>query len=206
MYNFGYTEQDEKMGLIVMLGKMISKIRKDKGITKVELSRRTKINIGHLTHIEKGERNPSHKALKNICTALDVPYQNLMHMYEREYTEANKRCKMLNHISYNKVVAIDNFENFIECPSKISNASMAFKIHDDSMEPKINKGDYAFLELNANLANRNYGLFLYKGEYLVRKFVVRQDKLVLRPENKNYPEIDLCENDDFIIIGRVYPR
>ena len=35
-----------------MLGNMISKIRKDKNITKVELSKRTKINIGHITHIE----------------------------------------------------------------------------------------------------------------------------------------------------------
>ena len=189
-----------------MLGNMISKIRKDKGITKVWLSKKTKINVGHLTHIEKGERNPSHKALKNICTALDVPYQNLMHMYDKEFTDNDKRCKMLNHISYNKVVAINNVEDFIDCPSSISNASMAFKIQDDSMEPLLKKGEYAFLELNTNLSSRKLGLFLYKGKYIVRRFIIRQDKLVLRPENKNYPEIDLSENDDFTIIGMVYPN
>lgn len=47
-----------------MIGKMIQRIRKEKGITKTKLSEMTDINIGHLTHIEKGERNPSHKALK----------------------------------------------------------------------------------------------------------------------------------------------
>ena len=189
-----------------MLGNMISKIRKDKAITKVYLSKKTKINVGHLTHIEKGERNPSHKALKKICTALDVPYQNLMNLYDKEYTEKDKRCKMLNHISYNKVVAINKFDDFIDCPSTITNASMAFKIQDDSMEPKLNKGEYAFLELNTNLANRNFGLFLYNGKYIVRRFIVRQDKLILRPENKNYPEIDLSENDNFTIIGKVLPN
>lgn len=47
-----------------MIGDMIAKVRKEKGMTKTELAKITGINIGHLTHIEKGERNPSHKALK----------------------------------------------------------------------------------------------------------------------------------------------
>ena len=186
-----------------MLGNMISKIRKDKNITKVELAKRTKINIGHLTHIEKGERNPSHKALKNICEALKVPYQTLMYMYDRSVTEDEKRYKLFDHVSYNKVVAINSIDDFIECPHTVPNASMAFKIVDDSMEPKLKKDTYAFLELNAPLINRDFGLFKYDGKFLVRRFIIRQDKLILRPENKNYPEIDLSENDNFTIIGRV---
>lgn len=67
-----------------MIGDMIAKVRKEKGMTKTELAKITGINIGHLTHIEKGERNPSHKALKNICKALDVPYQQLMYTYDKE--------------------------------------------------------------------------------------------------------------------------
>lgn len=189
-----------------MLGSMISKIRKDKNITKVELAKKTKINIGHITHIEKGERNPSHKALKKICEALKVPYQNLMHMYDKVMTEDEIRYKLLDHVSYNKVVAVDSIDNFIECPYTVPNASMAFKITDDSMEPKLKEGSYAFLELNAPLINRDFGLFKYNDEFLVRRFIIRQDKLILRPENKNYPEIDLSEDDDFTIIGRVIPN
>lgn len=186
-----------------MLGGMISKIRTDKKMTKVELAKKTKINIGHLTHIEKGERNPSHKALKVICKALGIPYQTMMYMYDKEITEDCERYKMLNHISYNKIIAIDSISDFIECPSNIPNASIAFKMTDDSMEPKLKKDSYAFLELNTPLNNREFGLFKYKDEYLVRRFIIRQDKLILRPENKNYSEIDLFEDDDFTIIGRV---
>ena len=189
-----------------MLGSMISKIRKDKNITKVELAKKTKINIGHITHIEKGERNPSHKALKNICTALKVPYKNLMNMYDKVMTEDEVRYKLLDHVSYSKVVAVDSIDNFIECPYTVTNASMAFKILDDSMEPKLKEGSYAFLELNAPWINRDFGLFKYNDEFLVRRFIIRQDKLILRPEIKNYPEIDLSEDDDFTIIGRVIPN
>ena len=186
-----------------MLGSMISKIRKDKNMTKVELAKKTKINIGHLTHIEKGERNPSHKALKSICDALKVPYQNLMHMYDKTMTEDEQRYKLVNHVSYNKIVAVDKVEDFIECPYTISNASMAFKMQDNSMEPKLKNGEYVFLELNVPLINRDFGLFLLDGKYLVRRFIIRQDKLILRAENKDFPEIDLSEDDDFTIIGRV---
>lgn len=189
-----------------MIGDMISKIRADKQITKVELSKRTKINIGHLTHIEKGERNPSHKALRTICKALDIPYQSMMYMYDKELNENHKKCKMINHISYNKVIAVDSISDFIQCPSNVPNASMAFKITDDSMEPKLKKNSYAFLELNTPLDSRDFGLFKYNNEYLIRRFIIRQDKLILRPENKDYPEIDLFEDDDFTIIGKVIPN
>jgi transcriptional regulator with XRE-family HTH domain len=189
-----------------MLGNMLSKIRKDKKITKVELAKKTKINIGHLTHIEKGERNPSHKALRTICKALGVPYQPLAYLYDKPMTEDQVRYKALNHINYNKVIAVDSFDTFIECPVDIPNASIAFKILDDSMEPKFQKNSYAFLELNVPLSNREFGLFEYNGEKLVRRFIVRKDKLILRAENKNCPEIELSEDDNFIIIGRVIPN
>jgi transcriptional regulator with XRE-family HTH domain len=38
-----------------MIGDMISKVRQEKGMTKTELAILAKINVGHLTHIEKGE-------------------------------------------------------------------------------------------------------------------------------------------------------
>ncbi len=45
---------------------MIAYIRKEKKLTKAGVAQGTNINTGHLTHIEKGERNPSHKVLKKI--------------------------------------------------------------------------------------------------------------------------------------------
>ena len=186
-----------------MIGQMIAKIRKDRDMAKVELAKKTNINVGHLTHIEKEERNPSHKALKSICEALEVPYQNLLHMYDKEVTKEHLRYNLYDHVSYNRVLAVDKIEDFIECPANIQNASLAFRIQDDSMEPKFRMYDFAFLELNVPLSNREFGLFLYNGQYLVRRFIIRQDKLILRPENREYPEIDLSEEDDFTIIGRV---
>lgn len=186
-----------------MLGSMISKIRKEKHMTKVELAKKTDINIGHLTHIEKGERNPSHKALKSITKALNVPYKIISHLYDTQITEDYKRCNMINHLSYDKVLAIDSYSNFIDCPSNVSNASIAIKIKDNVMEPYLLKDSYGFLELNVPLNNKDVGLFKYNGEFLVRRFIIRKDKLVLRADNKNYNDINLSEDSDFTIIGRI---
>lgn len=186
-----------------MLGSMISKIRKEKQMTKVELSKRTGINIGHITHIEKGERNPSHKALKSITNALEVPYQPLTSLYEKEVTQDSIRCEMLNHLSYNKILAVDSYSNFIDCPANVSNASIAIKVLDDAMDPVLKKDTYAYLELNVPLNNKDVALFKYKNNMIIRRFIIRKDKLVLRADNKNYEEISLSEDDEFTIIGRV---
>ena len=79
-----------------MIGDMISRIRKDKKITKTQLSELTDINIGHLTHIEKGERNPSHKALKNICSSLNVPFSPLLYTYDKELSNEQLEYDYIN--------------------------------------------------------------------------------------------------------------
>ena len=186
-----------------MLGSMIEKIRKDKNITKVELSKRTKINIGHITHIEKGERNPSHKALKSISKALDVPYQNLMNCYDKELLITQKKGNLLNHISYNKIPAFDNISDLIDCPSEIHTASFAIKVNDDSMAPYLKKGSYAYIELSAPLKNKEVGLFEYDGEFFIRRFIVRKDIITLKAENKNYDDIYVLPEQDFTIVGKI---
>ena len=109
-----------------MIGNMISKIRKEKGITKTQLANKTKINIGHLTHIEKGERNPSHKALKEICTALNIPYQELLCTYDKELSEEQVEYNYIDHLTYNKIPAISKIDEYITCPADFANASFAY--------------------------------------------------------------------------------
>lgn len=110
---------------------------------------------------------------------------------------------MVDHLSYNNVLAVDSYENFVECPANFPNASLAVKVHDDVMEPLFKKGSYVFLEMNVPLANKEIGLFKYDNKIFIRRFIIRKDKLVLRAENKRYADIDLSEDSDFTIIGKV---
>lgn len=189
-----------------MIGDMIAKARKEKKVTKTELSRLTDINIGHLTHIEKGERNPSHKALKNICKALNIPYQQLMYTYDKTINEDQESYNVVKHIAYNKLVAIDSIGGFIECPAELPSATAAIKVNDDSMEPKLKKGAYVYVEYNTPLNPKDYGIFSLNGEIIMRKFFTRNGKILLKAENKSYKEILVKENDEFYIIGKILSK
>lgn len=187
-----------------MIGNIISKIRKEKGITKTQLANETDINIGHLTHIEKGERNPSHKALKSICLALNVPYQQLLYTYDKTLSEEQIEYRYIDHISYNQIPAISKIDTYINCPADFSNAAFAYKVSDAAMAPIIKEGSYAFIEINGLVENKAIGLFNLNDEYLIRRLLYKKDKFVLRADNKNFKDITVNSRDTFQIIGRVY--
>ena len=186
-----------------MIGDMIAKVRKEKGMTKTELANLTDINIGHLTHIEKGERNPSHKALKNICKALDIPYQQLMYTYDKQLSEDQEAYGFINHISYNKVPLIDKISDFIDCPSSVPGASLAIKINDTSMEPTLKKGSIVYIELNSLLDSKDIGVFSLNGKILIRKFYNRKGNIILKAANLENGETKITSDDKFFILGKV---
>ena len=187
-----------------MIGDMVSKIRKEKGITKTKLSDLTEINIGHLTHIEKGERNPSHKALKSICSALNIPYQQLLYTYDKTLTEEQKDYKYVDHISYNTVPAISKIDEYVNCPAGFSNASFAYKVPDDSMNPILKKDGYAYVEINGLLSSKDIGLFKLNDTYLIRRLIYKKGKFILKAENKEIKDITVNNSDKFQIIGKIY--
>lgn len=186
-----------------MIGDMISKIRKEKGMTKTELARLTNINIGHLTHIEKGERNPSHKALRNICKALDIPYQQLMHTYDKTINEDHEKYNVVDHISYDKVTLVDNICGLITCPSIYPSSSIALRINDLSMSPTLDERDIIYIEYNSPLNNKDIGLFSVNDNIYIRRFYTKKEKIVLKADNKSFEDIHIKDTDVFYIIGKV---
>lgn len=186
-----------------MIGDMLSKIREDKQISKTNLSKETNINVGHLTHIEKGERNPSHKALKSLCDALDVPYQPLMYTYDKKLTQEQIGYDIVNHIKYDTIPVVNSISGFAKCPKEYNSASVCLRVNDDSMAPKFEEGSYIFVEYNTPLNNKDVGLFEYENKFLIRKFIVRMNDLVLRAEKDEIADIIITSKDRFNIIGKV---
>ena len=186
-----------------MLGYLLSKIRTDRKMSKTRLSELTNINIGHLSHIEKGERIPSHKALREISKALDIPYKNLMHAYDHDLTDDQIKYGAANHVLYNKIPIFGSLLGFTKCDFDTSNADFAIFINDESMSPKFALGSFVLVEQNAPLSTRDYGVFMYNDKILIRRFIIRKNDLVLRAEDPNISDIILVNSDNFYIIGKI---
>jgi transcriptional regulator with XRE-family HTH domain len=60
------------------IGKKITEIRKQKGLTQEEVSELAGINLRTLQRIEKDETEPRGNSLQGICAALGVPVENIL--------------------------------------------------------------------------------------------------------------------------------
>lgn len=187
-----------------MLGSLLAHIREKNGLSKTNVSDVTGINVGHLTHIEKGERNPSSKALRDICKALDVPYQPISYTYDKTLTEEQQQFNLIESVPYNTVPLISSIEDMVFCPSSIPNASIAFKMKDDSMKSSVPKGSTVFVEFNSIPLHRELGLFIYNNQIIIRRLVYRKNKLVLKSDNLLTRDITIEDGSQFTIIGKVY--
>jgi transcriptional regulator with XRE-family HTH domain len=56
------------------IGETIKKIRKEKGITQINFSKKCGISQTYLSQIENNERNPTVDILERISNALEIPY------------------------------------------------------------------------------------------------------------------------------------
>ena len=186
-----------------MIGEILAKIRKQKKILSADVCKKTKIDMGHFSHIETEKRNPSLKAFKSICSAIDTPYMPLINLFDYTLTEDQKKYNVLDHMKYNMVPAFDSISSYIQCPGNIPNASFALKMYDNSMEPIISKNSYVYVALNIPLNHKDIGIFLYDGKIIIRRFIIRKNNLVLKPDNSEYIDIKLRESDNFTIIGKI---
>lgn len=186
-----------------MLGKLMAKIRENKKISATKLSQITNIDSGHLSHIEKGDRTPSHKLLRKLCDSLDIPYQPIMYTYDKELTKEQLDYDFVDKICYDKILAVNSVDSLISCPPDMRTATLAIRVPDDSMEPDLTSGSYAYVELNAPLNSKDIGLFEYNHKYLFRKLIIRKDGLVLRALKDGIEDIKINYDEKFYILGKV---
>ena len=186
-----------------MLGNLLEKIRKDKKMSKGMLAREVHLVTGHIWHIEKGDRAPSHKALKKICDCFNIPYQPLMYTYDKEFTEKQLKYNIQDKICYDKILAVNKIDALIQCPDNMRTATLAIHVSDDSMEPLLTRDTYAFVELNSPLDSKDIGLFNYKNQYLFRQLIVQRNVLILRALKENVPDIRIKSDDSLLILGKV---
>ena len=121
-------------------------------------------------------------------------------------TIEHERYNYLKYVPYNKVPVFSDLDDFTICPSKYTNASFAYKVPDNSMEPIFNEGSNVFVEIAGLLENKDYGLFKVDKKFLIRKLLYRKNGLILRAENKelNIEDIQVSDVKEFEIIGKIY--
>lgn len=66
---------------------MLRTLRESKGITQEQLASRLNLTQGIVSKIETCERRLDIIETRNICKALEIPFQELVNLIENEFTK-----------------------------------------------------------------------------------------------------------------------
>ena len=142
-----------------LLGKKITELRKQKGLTQEELVKRCNVTVRTIQRIESGETTPRIYTIKTILNALGLDYEKV---FEREYNEG-KFDKILRFFPSNLKEVLN--VSFI---AGIVYFVLGF----------VEMGYYAtsFFDLNSqtnwsNLPIKNYGSYSDNGIYIFIKII-----------------------------------
>lgn len=185
-----------------MIGDMIKNIRKSKKMSLKQIADITGIDIGHLSHIEKGERNPSYKALSAICSALEVSVTQFVGSIGKQLNEEQEEYGYIKYVPYNKAPLVNILE-YVDIPKNYKENIMAVIVPDNSMDKLAKKGDHIYIGIAQPVNNKDIGLFSYNGQILIREFNYSINKIKLKAYNKDYKTITVKDDDEFYIIGKM---
>ena len=61
------------------IGTMLKRVRKEKGLSQLELAKRSRVAQGYISELEAGrEKNPGIETLRKLAKALGVPLAELL--------------------------------------------------------------------------------------------------------------------------------
>lgn len=105
------------------------------------------------------------------------------------------------------LLAEENIEgNVLVDAAMLNNRNDCFglKVRGDSMiNAGIMEGDLVIVSPQQNAANGDIVVALLQDEATMKRFLARDNKIYLLPENENYSPIEIADREDFSIIGKV---
>lgn len=105
------------------------------------------------------------------------------------------------------IMAIENMEgNLIIDPSftKRADDSFALKVKGDSMiEAGIFEGDMVIVSPSTQVNTNDIAVAMINGEVTVKTLIKKNNQVTLKPQNNKYQPINVSENDDFKLVGKV---
>lgn len=74
---------------------------------------------------------------------------------------------------------------------------------DSMINAGIFSGDILIVDKSIIPANKSIVVAILNGEFTVKRFIKEKDKIILRPENSKYKDIEILADDDFKVWGVV---
>ncbi|WP_028857437.1 helix-turn-helix domain-containing protein [Psychrilyobacter atlanticus] len=201
------------------LGNYIKSLREKRKYGFNQFALKSNLNVADLNRIEKGDKKKINAfQLRNIATALRIDYKELYKIvgYLEEddcLPEGNidLDCNFKKIPLYNSISAgagLEDLEDeevqFITVPDikQFSGNVVAIKVSGDSMEYTIENRSIVFIRKDVEVPNKKVGAFIHNNKALLKRYICQEDHCFLRSDNRDYPDVEIKESDEFVIVGR----
>lgn len=200
----------------------LKEIRKQKNISQVELGEKIGVDRATIRNWETGKTDMSAKMIEKVAAVLNVPVTVLMGD-SAPATETHDDNYLWVPVVEIEACAGNGNEYPEYCITTVDTRPISktdlighswqnsgykiFPISGDSMEPRFSDGDDVLVAIDENLTTGNIILAWWHGKLYIRGYINQGNKIVLKPLNPKYSQIEIEHGDtDLYIIGKVIAR
>ena len=191
----------------------IKEFRKKSGLTQTELAHK----IGYsdksmIAKIESGKVDLPRTKIVQFAEIFGVSPMQLMG-YDNDTTSipniiplpSTKKVPLLGKIACGSpITAEENIEDYVDVPD-FTHADFALTCQGDSMiNARVMDGDIVYIRLQPEVENGEIAAVLIDGEATLKRVYYQKGKIILQPENNNYPPL-IYEKDEILdvrILGK----
>lgn len=208
---------------------IFAKLLSDNNVTAYQVGKATGISTSTLSEWKKGKYTPKMDKLQKIADYFNVPVDYLLTGEKKSpdnMSEDDNINKIINALKRNPdvmlvtptrkvpivgsiacgtpILAEQNIEGYLDVEVK-SNVDFALTCKGDSMSPKLLNEDVVLIHRQPVVENGETAAVLIGEEATLKRVYIRENSIILAPENLNYEPIHLTGEDmsNVSILGKV---
>lgn len=195
-------------------GNTLKKLRNEKGLTQVQLSKKLGISLSCLAMYETGDREPNRENREKLCNYFNVDLNYLFGMSDikNSYT---KREHVVQIPLYDSIGGGDdafNDENIVEnmiLPDLVLSHKISYfalQVKDFALSGSgIRENDILVFEKDDATAPNEIGCFRFSNKTYIRKYYTDKNKRILKSNGEGYDDIDVS-NKEFTCLGKLVTK
>ena len=207
------------------LAKYLLELKEKRQLGFNQLSLKAGINVKSLNLIMNGKTkriNPYQ--LQKLASALKIDFKELYkivgYLDDDDFGTSETTLKENSKLDviegeYVKVPIYDSVSagigavpnpepvDYLSLPLMMGKDCVGITVRGDSMETTINNGSVVLMKKDIEVMHNDIGVFLHDDEALVKRYKCIENKCYLTSDNKEYPDREIREEDDFKICGKV---
>ena len=186
------------------------------GMSQDDLAKRTGYTSrSSIAKIESGKVDLPQTKIKLFADALSTTPAELMGWDDTKESimsipniiplPSTKKVPLLGKIACGSpITAEENIEDYVDVP-EFTHADFALTCQGDSMiNARVMDGDIVYIRLQPEVENGEIAAVLIDGEATLKRVYYQKGKIILQPENNNYPPL-IYEKDEILdvrILGK----